>query len=356
MRKYHSAIISALLAAAMLLQGCGASASYATKSSADNAIVYETTAAPMPAAEAYAAEEEVYIEEGWAESPEETVAASTAAENGGIGIEGGESVKTGEKLVYTCYLSLQSVDFEETRQSLNELIRSHGGIVEQEEQTDNAWNWYFEDYRKSSGTLHLYLVVRIPSDRYFDFLDGVAETESRIISQNQHVENITRRYSEVATTIESLQIQEKNLLEMMDKAETIEEMITVEARLSEVQNELKMHKNDLSRMDTDVAYSTVTIDLEEVLEYKEEREPRKQETFVDRLKASFENSWDNIKGFLEGLLFFIIEAGPILILVGGIVTGIVFLILAIVRKSGNRKAGRKGLAGEAEEKKNKVSE
>lgn len=302
-----------------------------------NAMVYEETAAayvPEPAAAAYddGIADYAYPEEMAEEAAVKETAIEEPAEESGFSIGAEEAAETNEKLVYSCYVEMQTVEYEDTLRDIRSLISKYGGIIEQEQAQDNAWNWYYEDYRKSSGTLHMHLVVRIPSENYFDFLNGVSGTEGRILSKNQQVENITRRYSETRTTIESLEIQEKNLLEMMDKAETIEDMLTIEARLSEVQNDLKLYRNSLSEMDTDVAYSTVTLDLSEVLEYKEEIKPQREQTFKDRLKNAFANSWNNIRDFFEGLLFFIIEAGPILIFVGGIITGLVFLILAIVRK------------------------
>ena len=76
------------------------------------------------------------------------------------------------------------------------------------------------------------------------------------------------RYNDQSILIESLEKQETRLLEMMDKAETIEDMITIESRLSEVQTQLNQARNTLAGYDTDIDYSTINVQIEEVPFFK----------------------------------------------------------------------------------------
>ena len=242
----------------------------------------------------------------------------------------------GEKLVYTCRMELETLEYSETMQSVRALISRYEGIVASESTTDSARNWYYESYRKTSGTMTSELVIRIPSEHYEEFLSGMQDF-GKVIYSTQNVENITRRYSETETTIRSLEIQEDRLLEMMEQADTIDEMLAIEDRLSEVQNELQILKNRLSEMDTDVAYSTVTLTVSEVFEYTN-TDPIHTETFADRLAYTLADSWDDFKGFLEGMLFFLIRALPILIVLGVISVGIMLIVMAIVKSSKKRAA------------------
>ena len=62
------------------------------------------------------------------------------------------------------------------------------------------------------------------------------------------------------------------LLKMMEKAESIQDMIAVEERLTEVQSELAWYEESLTGMDNQVDYATVTVSLREVKEYSESPE------------------------------------------------------------------------------------
>lgn len=89
------------------------------------------------------------------------------------------------------------------------------------------------------------------------------------------MDNISQRYYDTTAQIVALQIQEKNLLAMMEKCETIEDMITVEQRLSEVQYQFDSLQTTRQYMDMDVAYSYVNISVSEVMEYHRDSDKEK---------------------------------------------------------------------------------
>jgi len=251
-----------------------------------------------------------------------------------------------QKLVYSCSIEMQSTTFDATLEAIKKLISDNGGFIEREEQYDNAHDWYYSGYAKKNATLEEELTVRIPSEKYETFLQSL-EGEGKILSKVQNVENITTSYYDTATTIEALKTQEKRLLEMMEAAETIEDMIAVEERLSEVQTELARYENSLASMDADVEYSTVSISLSEVMEYTEDP-AENEDTFGSRFVSTLKASWKNALGFLEGALFAVIMALPIILICGAAAAIIIFIIVRMVkrrRKKGNKAAGGSASAG-----------
>lgn len=218
-----------------------------------------------------------------------------------------------EKLVYYCDLDIETLDYAGTMSAIKDSIKKYGGVIQSENESDDSYHWYYEDYRKTGGTLHNYLQVRIPSEKYDSFLselDGIG----KIISKSTSVDNISQQYYDTTTQIEALQIQEKNLLAMLEKCETIEDMITVQERLSEVQYELNSLQTTKRYMDVDVAYSYVNINVSEVLEYHYESEPVKTNTFIDRLQNTLKSTGTGFLSFMEGLLFIVIRLMPYLLI------------------------------------------
>lgn len=218
-----------------------------------------------------------------------------------------------EKLVYYCDLDIETLDYAGTMSAIKDTIKKYGGVIQSENESDDSYHWYYEDYRKTGGTLHNYLQVRIPSEKYDSFLselDGIG----KIISKSTSVDNISQQYYDTTTQIEALQIQEKNLLAMLEKCETIEDMITVQDRLSEVQYELNSLQTTKRYMDVDVAYSYVNINVSEVLEYHRESEPVKTSTFIDRLQNTLKSTGTGFLSFMEGLLFIVIRLMPYLLI------------------------------------------
>lgn len=214
--------------------------------------------------------------------------------------------QTSEKLVYTGSLTIQTLEYENSVRALKDLIRAKNGIIASEEEYDNDRYWYSS--LESNGTRHLHLTVRIPTASFEAFLNEM-EGSGKVISRSTNVVNITRQYNDVSVQIEALQKQEKRLLEMMDKAETIEDMIAVESRLTDVQTQLNSFLTQRSSMDRDVEYSTVTISLDEVKVYTDSHP-----NFFGQLAESF----------TEGFKSFLYTGGEILL---GIVYRLPYLIL-----------------------------
>jgi len=331
MKKELKLILCFFLSAMLFLSGCGSAKAY------DSGAYYSTTIAATDAYnnEGYSFgdyEDEYYYEK---KEGEESIEASDSSSSTNF------VRQSSEKLVYTCYMEMETLTFESTISNINDLIQKYEGFIEEERKSDSASGWFYEDYRKTSGTLTEYIVIRIPTGHYDEFLRDLEAGDGKITSRNRSVQNITTSYNDTATTIESLKTQEERLLKMMKEAQTVEEMLAIEDRLTEVQNELSIYESRLSGYDLDVAYSTITLNVREVLEYTPVDEPQKVSTFGDRLKNTLKDSWESFTSFLEELLFFLIRALPILAVIGGIVF---LIVLAVVKSVRRRKAKRAAIS------------
>ncbi len=301
MKKRKTGIIGLLLMAA-LFSGCGSAAGY------DAAVSEEkmTSSAASDNASAGLADSDYEMEE-----TNESTGETPAAEEGGTEAQTGnldDMTLLEEKLVYHCDMEIETLEYAETLRAVKDTIEKYDGIIQSENETDSSYGWYYEDYRKTNGTLNNELQVRVPSRNYQSFLeelDGVG----KIISKSTRIENISQAYYDTAVEIEALELQEKNLLAMMESCETIEDMIAVQDRLTEVQYQLNRLKTDLRYMDVDVAYSYVNIRIEEVMEYRDDT-PVKTSTFFDRLGNTLVDTWEGFVHFLEGALFFVIRLIP----------------------------------------------
>ena len=337
MKKRIATIVSLLLAFALLAAGCGSSygsANYSESKSASSEAAY---------AEAPEMAEEEALDEEWAEDYG-TMASETAdeaapaagasyaegsaysteqSENGSAGSNAGgngsgsagsngenQTVLSSDKLVYTCYMEIETTEYQKTVQAIREKISKYGAIVESESENDNDRNWYYDSHRKTSGTMFMSIRIRVPVKDYNAFVADAGDF-GKVISKSQNVDNISRQYHSTEARIEALEKEEKRLNEMMDQADTIEEMIYIEQRLTDVEAELNAKKTNLAAMDVDVAYSTINIDVREVLVYTEEETPTI--TFGQRVVRAFKESWKGFTGFMEGLLIVLIHLLPFMV-------------------------------------------
>ena len=303
--KRKELVAVAILTAALCLSGCGG----ASMSSPNEAHSYVSKEAGYSAAESAAG---AYEYDAMPESADMEEAAMDESYKADTGSGMGESAlraQDGQKIVYTASLSIQSLEYDKSAASIRRKIKEAGGFSEAESEYDKDYNWY--RYTSSSDhTRSLSITARIPSDKFEAFLNSL-DGDGKIMSKSVNAENISQVYANKETYKKALEKEQERLLAMMDKAETIEDMIAVESRLSEVERQLNSYKTDLAQMDKDVEYSTVYIDLQEVKRYTETVE---KTTFREKIGYAFEDAISSFRDFCEGIVLFVVRNFPFLII------------------------------------------
>lgn len=228
-----------------------------------------------------------------------------------------------EKLVYTASVTLESEDFEAASDALHQKIASLGGIIVSE----NAYNLN----KKGYGGRSMDMTVRIPQENYETFLAGLSDI-CNVAAVNRYVENLTERYYDNENRLKSYRIQEERLFAMLEKAESVTEMLEIESRLCDVQYQIEALTNTQRTIDNDVRYSTFNLTLTEVKKFTTP-EP---ETFGDKFKEAVGGSVESFGVFSENLLFFFIYVLPYLLCIAVVVV-IVLVIVKVSKKKKEKK-------------------
>ncbi|NCB33936.1 MAG: DUF4349 domain-containing protein [Erysipelotrichia bacterium] len=225
-----------------------------------------------------------------------------------------------KKIVYTGNLSIETTDYNASMAQIQSDVKN--GIITIESASE---------YVDSSNLRSNDLIIRVSSETYETYMDSASSLGS-IRSRSSTRDDITKQYNDKSITIAALEKEQSRLQTMMDQAVTVDDMIAIESRLSEVETQLNQYKSDLANLDTDIAMSTVYLTLNEVLEYSGSSAVRKESTFLDRLTNTFADSWTFFVNLLEKLLFFVIYMIPI---------AIVVLVICFIYRQYRRKHPRK---------------
>ena len=227
-----------------------------------------------------------------------------------------------EKLVYRANLDIETLEFNKSLQDLKDLIAQNNGIIQGENYRDN--NSIIGYGYRSGRTIDI--AIRIPTPNYNTIISTINNV-GKVRSQSSTVENISQEYYNTKAYLDSYKTQLDKLQEMYEYAETIEEMITIESRIAEVNAEILRLTTKIQSMDLDVAYSTVDIRLEEVVEYSKDEPIEGQRTFIDRLRATIKESIENLRYGAEDMLFwFILHIWELLI-----IALVVFIAIKIMK-------------------------
>ena len=118
---------------------------------------------------------------------------------------------------------------------------------------------------------------------------------------------------------------------LMEKAESVDAIIALETRLTEVRYQIQSMESQLRTYDNQVDYATITLSVEEVTIYTPDTQEPKSD--LQRMTDGFVTS---VKRVLQGIKNFLIDlviALPYLLIWAVVIAAIVLVIRMIVKKS-----------------------
>ncbi len=239
----------------------------------------------------------------------------------------GDISNTNQKLIKRYSLSLETLEYDNFTREMESLIDQMSGYIENlYENVGNYGNYgYNENLRYATYT------IRIPALDLESFVKQVGDM-ANVVSKNLSVTDVTLTYVDLESKKEMYEIEQDNLMELLKKAETVEDMITIESRLTEIRYQLQSMESQLRTYDNLVDYATITIDISEV-----ERLEAPQEASVgERIRTGFLNSMAELKSDLSNFgINFIIRLPRILwnlFVFALFVLAIFFVVKLIIRK------------------------
>ena len=305
------------LAISMLLTGCG---------SKGGGISSGTAADTAAATEYY--EEALYDAGGIYMSAAQNTSAEMPEAEAEAGSSSPQVQSIQRKLIKTVNLDVETETFDTLMENIYQKTDSLGGYVESS-YTFNGSNYRGNQNRNANLTL------RIPAQQLDEFLSEVSEI-SNVISKDENVTDVTLQYVDMQSHKEALLTEQTRLLELLEKAESVEDIIAIESRLSEVRYQIESMESQLRTMDNQVSYSTVYLYINEVARLT----PVKEQTTWEKITTGFSESLydvgNGIKNFFIGILINL----PYLVVWAVILCVLFFVIRGIIKVRRSRKIMR----------------
>lgn len=309
-RKAFAFILMAAITAG-LATGCGSG------SKATNTMVAETTAA---AAMDYARNEGSAYQ---APGVNAEMAENPAMESEAAGLTSTNAVQpaaTSRKLIRNVNLSVETTTFDTLISNLTAAVTGFGGYVEQ---SDISGNSVSSSY---SGNRYAYLTVRVPSGKLDIFITQVEE-QGNITNKSETTQDVTLQYSDIESRKKSLTIEQDRIWALLEKADTLEAVIALESRLSEIRYQLESFESQLRTYDNQVDYSTVYINISEVKVFT----PTTPDSVMTRIQKGFTRNLSNVANGLVDFFVWLVSSLPVLVLLAVIVS-LAFLLVRFVSR------------------------
>lgn len=267
---------------------------------------------------------------------EATASVSMADSAGGYGMSNGTAMPTaveeaaetdaGEagdsgtiqerKMIHRAELELETTDFDQAVADLADLTERMGGYYESSTVADRG-----SDYRWANYT------IRVPADQYSAFLDQ-AGTLCHETWRNTTQDDVSEAYYDVQGRLTTQRVKLERLQALLEQAENMEDIITIESAISETQESIDRLSGSLQHYDSMVDYATVYITLNEV--YQLSTVQQTPAGFVQRLGNAFAGGW---RGFLTGM-----ESLVVALAYGWMWILLLAVIVAVVIRLGRRRS------------------
>ena len=248
---------------------------------------------------------------------------------------------TNRKLIRDMSLNVETKEYDAMLKNLTDEITSLGGYIEFMDIRNNS---YYSNKNSSRGAT---LTARIPAAKLDQFVNVIGE-QTNITNRTESVRDVTLTYVDMQSHRDVLIAERERLMEYLKQADTIEEMMSIEDHLTDIRYQIESMESQLRTFDNQVDYSTVNINVTEVVEYTPVVEPTEPKTAWERISEGFTHSVkDVLYDAKEFLIDLIIDLPYILV---GLVKIAIFLLIVRFIIMRNKKI-REWLKNKREERK-----
>lgn len=320
-------LVTAVFAITAVMTACGGSKStYAeTAAGAPAAVTEEIAYEDSAAYDAAAYDGGVVLNESVRTASYDYEAAEAAAEEpvseegyaeGQSGQDAVTAPETSRKLIKTVNILAETEDFDTLVPGLQKQVEALSGYIEYISVYD-VHSYYVEDQQVKQRCANV--MARVPKEKLDGFLAQVGE-QTNITSRSENVEDVTLQYVDLESHKKALVTEQERLLALMEKAETVEDIIAIEGRLSEVRYQLESMESQLRTYDNRIDYSTVELSITEVRKYS----PPQEATVWQRIQSGFMKSLDDIGfGIRDFAIRFVIDIPYIVLWLAGIAVAVI---------------------------------
>jgi hypothetical protein len=155
-------------------------------------------------------------------------------------------------VIFTAKLRLEVEDVELTVYEIRLLAEDCGGFVAGMSTSKSEWG---------------VMTLRVPQDEFYDVIEAL-EALGEVEEMELKGEDITETYVDLEAQLVNLEREEERLVEILDIARNVEEVLKVESQLSRVRGKIESITGEMVYLEGRVELATITVTFRE--EFAEE--------------------------------------------------------------------------------------
>ncbi len=158
----------------------------------------------------------------------------------------------GFKVVKTANLGIRSTKVRESAARAQQTAANAGGSV------------LSSQVYRNGDSVTAQLVLSVPSEEFERVLDELRSLGKKVTTDSISGQDVTEEYVDLKSRERNLQATEESLLRLYDRAENVEEALSIQRELTGVRGEIEMVQGRIKYLDQHTAYSQITLDIQPV--------------------------------------------------------------------------------------------
>lgn len=167
-----------------------------------------------------------------------------------------EELALGRMVVRTSTVGITVPSVAEAIDQVKTLAESLGGYV-----VSSTWSG-----RESEG--RAVVSFRVPADKYDDAIRKLRALAVEVLSESSQTQDVTEEYTDQQSRLRNLEATEKGYLTLLQRANTVEDVLKVQQQLSNVRGDIEKTKGRIQFLERTSSTSLITVNLERVRQFK----------------------------------------------------------------------------------------
>ncbi len=165
------------------------------------------------------------------------------------GSPGGTGASFDRMIINNAQISMEVKDTTDSLNAVGRIAEDHGGFV-----VSNSFR--YEGERKVAT-----VTIRVPALAYQTTLAELRRLAIKVQGEDSKAQDVTEEYSDLQAQLRNLQATEAQYLDLLKKAQSIDEILKVQARISDTRNQLERIKGRMVYMERTTEMASITISL-----------------------------------------------------------------------------------------------
>jgi Domain of unknown function (DUF4349) len=108
------------------------------------------------------------------------------------------------------------------------------------------------------------IAIRIPSDRFDEAFDRLRQLAVRVPNESTNSQDVTEEYTDLQAQLRNREATEAQYLELLKKAEKVEDILAIQRELSNVRGEIEQLKGRIQYIDRTSDMALIDVSLQKV--------------------------------------------------------------------------------------------